>query len=429
MKIMRRLAVAFLAICLVAPSIATSVFAADGKIMFTDPKTATGEVVEVKGVIQATSDSVKVGNAEVQMKYDTEMLRFKSGDDVTETSNGTLVYKRQGVVGESKRVEFLMQFDVLKEGTTKIEVTSSQVFENEGSNITCTPGSSTITIEQGTTPVIDTEEPESDDEPQQEGPIVQIAISDVTTITLISDVSDVLVSEQYAETIVTVDGTDFPAWQDVENSNIYLLYAENENGETSLYKYDAQEATYQRFSEEVTVKNEKSTSIIASLKEMMQNEMRYVVLGTVALIVILLLVVLILGVKLYNRNAELDEIYDEYGIDWDEEAERYVKVAGSKPVKKAEPELEEVSYDYDDSMEVTLEEDDNEVEVEFFVEEMAENIPEEETVAKTVVIPVEEVKTQVTTAPAEEVKAESKEDEYEESLFDDFEMDFIDLDD
>ncbi len=429
MKMMRKLAVALLAFCLVMPCFSASVFAADGKIMFTDPKTATGEVVEVKGVVQATSDSVKVGNAEVQMKYDTEMLRFKSGDNVTETSKGTLVYKRQGVMGEGKRVEFLMQFDVLKEGTTKIEVTSSQVFENEGANITCTPGSSTITIEQGTTPVTDVEEPSDDVETQPEGPIVQIAISDVTTITLISDVSDVFVSEQFAETIVTVDGTDFPAWQDVENSNIYLLYAENGNGEKSLYKYDAQEATYQRFVEDVDTTTEKNTSIVATLKEMMQNEMKYVLLGTVAVVVLLLLLALVLGVKLYNRNAELDEIYDEYGIDWDEEAERYVKVAGSKPVKKAEPEVEEVSYDYDDDMEVTLEDDDNEVEVEFFVEEMEAKAPVEEAVEKTLVIPVEEVKAQTTTAPVEEVKEESKEDEYEESLFDDFEMDFIDLDD
>ena len=56
---------------------------------------------------------------------------------------------------------------------------------------------------------------------------------------------------------------------------------------------------------------------------------------------------------------------------------------------------------------------------------MEAKAPVEEAVEKTLVIPVEEVKAQTTTAPVEEVK----EDEYEESLFDDFEMDFIDLDD
>ena len=71
--------------------------------------------------------------------------------------------------------------------------------------------------------------------------------------------------------------------------------------------------------------------------------------------IIILVVLIVLGVKLHNRNAELDELYDEYGIDEEEdEPEEPVKekkggLFGKR--KKDEDEFEayeESSFDEDD---------------------------------------------------------------------------------
>ena len=88
MRAMKKFTTVILAICLLAVCFSVSVFAADGKIMFTDPTVKAGETVQVTGVVQ--KERGNFGKISVTMKYDTEFLKFTSGDGVTEAESGKL---------------------------------------------------------------------------------------------------------------------------------------------------------------------------------------------------------------------------------------------------------------------------------------------------------------------------------------------------
>ena len=92
MKMMKKVAVVVLAICLMLPCFSLVSFAAnDGKIMFTDhnnPSIQTGSTVKVKGVVQKSRGNF--GKIEITMTYDASCLNFKTGDNVTKVSAGKL---------------------------------------------------------------------------------------------------------------------------------------------------------------------------------------------------------------------------------------------------------------------------------------------------------------------------------------------------
>ena len=62
--------------------------------------------------------------------------------------------------------------------------------------------------------------------------------------------------------------------------------------------------------------------------------MDIVVIIALVLFVVLLIVVIITSVKLHYRDLELDDLYDEYGIDMDEEeAEKKIQKKAAKKSK------------------------------------------------------------------------------------------------
>lgn len=480
MKMMKKIATLLLAICLVVPCF-SMVSQAANRIMFEDPSTAVGQTLALKGVIQTDS---AMEDRTVVMTYDTNMLKFKSGDNVTETSAGKLTYDAKGAAG-GQRVEFVMNFDVLKEGTTQVQVESYTVYSTTDASLTCEKGHSVITIAAGELPVT-TEEPaeavgavvevngetytftnefEEADIPEGfeestleyggteykvvtqadtgltlgylvnesgEGkfflyvatnatfaPFEQIEISDTTVITLLSDVEDIVLPEPYEKTQVEVNGIAFPAWQIIENKDVCVIYAMNNRGETSLYQYDIEEGTYQRF-EAPVVEEELADTFMEKMDEMFGKYINTVIWAIGIGFILLLLVVIILSVKLYNRNAELDELYDEYGIDlFDEET----------PKKKDDSIL-----NLDDEEDVLEDEEETQVESEEDEEETFEVI-EEETVDDIVIAELDEVEaSHEIEDPEDAIKAVAAEIEKDESFWNDdedvdFEVDFIDLDD
>jgi hypothetical protein len=152
-------------------------------------------------------------------------------------------------------------------------------------------------------------------------PYEEIAISDEVRIALLSDASDVVLPEKYVVTEVVLNGQAFPAWRDQENPDYYILYAiSNYQEGTVLYQLDNAEGTYQRFIQPEVVEEIERSALLSKLSALLENHLDYVILGTGLGFLVFLLIIVILSVKLYNRNAELDEIYDEYGI-LDEEEE------------------------------------------------------------------------------------------------------------
>ena len=285
-------------------------------------------------------------------------------------------------------------------------------------------------------------------------PYEEISISDDVRIALLSDVSEIeLPSEYVSQDVMSANGYEFPAWKNEENPDFIVLYAINNNGEKSLYQLDNAEGTYQRFNAPEVVHEELNNTIIGKLSDLLENHLDYVILGTGIGVILFVIIILILSVKLYNRNAELDEIYDEYGLDDeddDESKEDYEKI------------------DYEDDYDDDDDEDDGDKEMEMLVQAgMKEVFPEddevplevekvveekeEETIKVVVPAPVKEVTANTVEIPIEKVVeknaenedtlgaalAKQKEAANEESFLDDddddilenFSMDFIDLDD
>lgn len=505
MKAMKKFTTIMLTICLLVACFSMSAFAADGKIMFTDPQTKTGETLEVTGVVQKSAGNF--GKIEITMKYDTDMLKFTSGDGVTEAEAGKLTYKGDATHDVGERKEFKFSFTALKEGTTKIEITSATVKNVAGTVLDYTKGSSTVTIAKGegttTAPTTSTTVTTTDatvevngisykianefpedaipegyeaakleydlveyDVVYSEGfglylaylvneenagdffmyvdadatfaPYEEIKVSDSVTIALLSDASDVVLPEEYKATTVVLNEHDFPAWQTENADGFCILYAINNHGEKSLYQLDNTEGTYQRFVAPEVNEEFPDDSIIGKLSSLLENHLDYVILGTGLGFLLFLLIIIILSVKLYNRNAELDEIYDEYGIDLEGDTKDDV-------ILDIDDEDED-EYD-DDNDDITEEELD---EVSLFVQEGMKELTQESV---DEVMPVKEkeftreivldIPEQTEKKPAEAVeeslgkvlqevnaKQEKKEDIFEDDdIFENFSVDFIDLDD
>lgn len=420
MKLMKKISAIVLSLCLCIPCFSLVVHAADGKISFTDPETAVGEMVEVKCVLRSSGSSM--GDVEVQLAFDSEYLSFQSGDSV-EAADGSLTYKGDG---GSSEVSFTMTFQALKEGETKITVNSSSVASGNGGTLTLTEGKSTIKIAEGDpSKIVQTETTSTgagDKEVEVNGekytltdtfadadipagyskttvsldgedrqmvanesgavtlgylkdadgvgdfflyntenatfaPYEEVSISDTTFIIVLSDTSDVKLPKHYKEAKLTLNEKEFPVWQDSSKEDTYVIYAMNNNGETGYYQYDPNENTYQRVEINSTDEDaaKKSTGILGKIQSFIEKHLALIVLVGGLGAIIILVVLIVLGVKLHNRNAELDELYDEYGIDEEEdEPEEPVKekkggLFGKR--KKDEDEFEEYeedSFDEDD---------------------------------------------------------------------------------
>ena len=440
MKLRKKISAVILAICLCVPFLSTNVFAADGRISFTDPQTAVGDSVEVKCVLRTTTGSM--GNVSVGLAYDPDSLKFESGDGVTDNGNGSLTYEGQGGAAE---VSFSVKFQALKEGTAKVSVSSSTVTSSEGTAYTLESGTSTVTIAEGDpskiTDTSDTGSSENDVEVKVDGKTYtltdafedkdipsgysrtkvsldgkdhemvvnakdsiylgylkdadgkgafflydkdnatfsayeEISISDTTSIILLNDESKVKLPSQYKKAKLTLNGEEFPVWQDTDNEDYYIMYAMNSDGDTGYYQYDSAENTYQRFTGDTSsdssaaAKKSSGNTIVDKLQNIVENHfpVAVLVIGLTAIFALVLLIVL--GIKLHHRNAELDELYDEYGIDLEEEEEPKKDKKAAKKEKKAakkdkkaskkasrsrydEDEFEEYDDDYDDDPWVT----------------------------------------------------------------------------
>ncbi len=503
-NVLKKIALFILTVCLVVPSATMLTYAANGQIMFTDPSTKAGEVVEVRGVLEA-DDAIE--DRTIVMSYDTSMLKFQSGESVTENSAGQLTYSVSGVQEDDGRVEFTMSFEALKEGTAKIEVESYKAW-TAGADyepIDCTKGSSTITIAAGEIPndepndepvdvpgdtpgqlgeivingvtytlsgeFVQTKIPEGFEQttieyagencnvvfsnkygiylgylvnPSGEGeffvysqedatfaPYAEIAISDITSIILLNNVEGITLPEPYMVTTVLVNGVDFPAWQNTEKPESCILYAVNTNGQKSLYQLDSSEGTYQKFEAPEVIKEETDDSFIGKLSEALQEHLDKFILGTGIGFIVLLVIIIVLAVKLFNRNAELDEIYDEYGI-MDFEDEEEDNVAAQKSKKK-------VSFEEDDDMKIVETKPEKAVNNSLVKpeEEKVKNVEVDEAEADEFTIDLssilEEEKDEKSDVQVKNTKTEetlSEDNFYDDDDEDlDYEMDFIDLDD
>lgn len=504
MKMMKKIAVLMLAICLVVPCFSFLSQAADGQIMFTDhtdPAVETGSTVEVTGVVNKTNSTM--GKIEITMTYDAELLKFKSGDGTTKVSDGTLKYTGDATSETGSRKEFKMTFEALKAGTATIKISDAVVKNVSGATMEYTKGSSTIkitgeavtgTVDEGSlsegTVEIDgktyhfsndiplgeipkgyeestleydlktykvvysedfglslaylvNEDNEGDffmyvEETATFAPYEAIEISEETTIVVLTDVSEVVLPEEYkAMTVPFSSGYEFPAWQTDDTPGYCVFYALNNHGETGLYQYDSEEGTYQRFTAPSMETEKEDNSFIGKLSQMLEKHLDYVILGAGFSFILFVLIIVILSVKLYNRNAELDEIYDEYGIDTDDEKKTdddfilsYDLGAGDAN-EDEEDEFESDVFVQDDLTEIFPEEDEVDVdEVASTEDEPMESIDSIAESMDTDSVMDDNPEDTLGAVLAQQMSNDTSTDEDDDDvLLEEFTMDFIDLDD
>lgn len=160
-------------------------------------------------------------------------------------------------------------------------------------------------------------------------PFEEVDLSQDRYIVLLQDDGSVDLPGSYQETTLTLNGKEFPAWQNTDNADYYVVYALNADGEKGLYQYDTVDKTYQRFTENAgsaddgdSKKGSSAGGLWGKILDFIQNFLDIIVIIAAAVFLILLIVLIVTAVKLRHRDLELDDLYDEYGIDLDEEEEK-----------------------------------------------------------------------------------------------------------
>lgn len=122
-------------------------FAMDVKISFSDPSAAVGDTVNVAmHVVSSTGEPL--GSASIMLKYDPEALEFVNGDN-TEGGAGSLSVKGQATT-DAKDWMYGLNFKALKAGTSKIEISTAEIYDQDQKIATIAhQGSSAVTVTEG----------------------------------------------------------------------------------------------------------------------------------------------------------------------------------------------------------------------------------------------------------------------------------------
>ena len=187
-------------------------------------------------------------------------------------------------------------------------------------------------------------------------PYIQLFISDTTSIVPLGQTEGVTLPETYQQVELTVQENQYPAWSDPMAPRYYVLNALNtRTGETHLYQYDTDDGTYQYF---IAPEQEEETAVAGlpipgKIGEII-NEHLVLFFGAVVVIAFIIFILMIVfAVKLVHRNQELDDLYDEYDIPFDDEEDTPVqnKKSSAKPADDYEDDDYEDDYDDEDDYE------------------------------------------------------------------------------
>ena len=141
-----------------------------------------------------------------------------------------------------------------------------------------------------------------------------VSMAEDSYILILDKEGDTELPAEFAETTLNLNGTIFPAWQNMSSTDYYLVYALSYMGTEGYYQYDSVEQSYQRYNvpeKEDTQEGEKEETILDKVKGIIDQYLLYIAGVIAAIILILIIVIIVLSVKLGNRNAEIDDLYDE----------------------------------------------------------------------------------------------------------------------
>lgn len=244
-KMIKRTAAAFLAVCLSVLCFSFAAFAAEGTLQFSDPQTEAGATVTVTAKVSA--GGAALGDIDITATYDTSLLRFESGTNVT-GSDGTLTLSYKGD-GTATEAAFSMEFTALKEGNATIQVGSNTAYLYSDETLNLDLGTSTVTI-QGGTPVTDEKSTGGGSNGTQ-----QVEVNG-KTYTVNEKFSEAVVPNGFTATEIQLDGKMTKAMVQ-EASGKYLFYLEDEAGDSDYFLFSMDNGSFSQ-TEVVDVNGETS---------------------------------------------------------------------------------------------------------------------------------------------------------------------------
>ena len=174
----------------------------------------------------------------------------------------------------------------------------------------------------------------------------------------------------FSSTTMTFAGTQFPAWQNEQIPEFYIVYALSSSGHTGLFQFDALDESFQRYlaplvepGEEEEEEAEAPEGILGRIAEILQDNIVIGLIAILAIFFLLLIVIIVLSVKVQRRNNELDELYadgqgsyddddyddyDDYDDEDDYEDDRYPDRYDDEVGYDDDDFASEVGYDDDD---------------------------------------------------------------------------------
>ena len=119
--------------------------------------------------------------------------------------------------------------------------------------------------------------------------------------------------EQFVETSLSLRDMSYPAWQNMDSMEFYLIYALSSAGVEGFYQYDSVDGTYQRYMAQadtaVEPEEEEDDSALGKVEKIITDNLLILAAAVAVIVVILFIIILILSVKLGRRNAELEDMY------------------------------------------------------------------------------------------------------------------------
>lgn len=155
-------------------------------------------------------------------------------------------------------------------------------------------------------------------------PYVELSVSDTTSIIPLNEEDAVSLPSGYQQVEMTILDQTFPVWSKPGEERFYVMYALNtRTGEKTLYQYDTEDGTYQMFQAPAQEEEKKSdSSMLDRIGSFIGGHVLIVLIAAAALFLILFILMIVFAVKLVHRNQELDDLYDEYDIPFEDEEEK-----------------------------------------------------------------------------------------------------------
>lgn len=127
----------------IMPAQMLTAFAANARIAFSDPTATVGSKIKVNMKI---TSSDQLANADVMLSYDSNILEFVEG---TNAEGGAGAIRVHGDAGtpNTGTLAFTLQFNAVAAGTSKIQVTSQEIYDSNSQLVTVDQqGSSAVTV-------------------------------------------------------------------------------------------------------------------------------------------------------------------------------------------------------------------------------------------------------------------------------------------